>query len=224
MLLLKFKKVGFLFYLSLINNLIIFYIRSRRLTKVHRQLPATSENSGEIPAYVNPVSSHNGPTSSSSTGNFFGPCSVLAQDPCMPLLDQPDAGTTIEEVKRRLIEETENFNEEIPDFMRGSHNIECTKKTGEFSEAGIPEMTTVLLKMPGHEYPYKITHPFPRPITLQHLKNYMAAELKVTADKFRFFFKKKSADSSCEFEEICKDGDSLPMYEGKIRAKLQSNH
>ena len=169
---------------------------------------------------MNPVSS-TGVTSSHSA-SFFGPISVLAQDPCMPLLDQPDAGTTIEEVKRRLIEETENrSSEDLPDFMRrDDDDDEEEKGAGEFSTEGISEMTTVLLKMPGHEYPYKITHPFPRPLALRHLKAYMQAELKVHADKFRFFFKTHHS-GSVEFEEVSGDGDQLPVCEGKIRAKLQ---
>lgn len=82
-----------------------------------RGFPATEIDTvpEDVPYHVNP---------NSTTGlTFRGNPSLrglqpLAQDPTMPILEQPDASTTIEEVKRRLIEETDgSYDNPISNFV-----------------------------------------------------------------------------------------------------------
>lgn len=94
-----------------------------------------------VPSFVNPVSSTglnmtNKPRYSNSSANPLRPqpAGLLAQDPTMPLLDQPDAGTTIEEVKRRLIEETEVHESAImSEFVYKHMNIDSAKMVASAS-------------------------------------------------------------------------------------------
>ena len=149
----------------------------------HRQ---TSDTFGKdaVPSFVNPANS-TGLVSSSNKPNYNTyrpprPSGLLAQDPTMPLLDQPDAGTTIEEVKRRLIEETEvhettSMSEFVHKHM-SSEVIESSKRCDEVIRNNYetdtdsnttattvkplhqdsPVSTTVIYKLPNEKYPYKV--------------------------------------------------------------------
>jgi len=98
-----------LFFVSLLIRSGFFSVRNKRPQK-NKRLGSTApgvETVPEEPLVVN-VINNSGP--SGASGRFPGHLRLapLAQDHSMPPLDQPDARTRLEEVKRRLIEETEN--------------------------------------------------------------------------------------------------------------------
>jgi len=219
--------------------------RSRRLTK-HRQASDTFGKDA-VPSFVNPANS-TGLVSSSNKPNYNTyrpprPSGLLAQDPTMPLLDQPDAGTTIEEVKRRLIEETEvhettSMSEFVHKHM-SSEVIESSKRCDEVIRNNYetdtdsnttattvkplhqdsPVSTTVIYKLPNEKYPYKVQVPH-YPLTLGHLKTYLSKQQK--SSNFRFFCQKRSKEMTSEFEECIIDNNQLPLYDGVVRAKLEA--
>ena len=160
---------------------------------------------------------------SSSSSSYYRtsshPAGLLAQDPSMPLLDQPDAGTTIEEVKRRLIEETDSENREKYDIMmlmqgegqqKNTQQQEVPPVQPQLSSVG----TTLVYKI-GNQTALKIRLPH-NPLTLGHVKAHLNLQHN---DNYRCFVKMYPDK---EFRE-CSNDDSeqvLPSYQGVVRAKF----
>ncbi|CAK8690624.1 unnamed protein product [Clavelina lepadiformis] len=89
--------------------------RSRKSQKNRRFTAPGVETVPENVPYVHPAESTG--LQSSTTNQVYRKLQPLAQDPAMPPFDQPDADTTIEEVKRRLMAETDGSYEDIiPDL------------------------------------------------------------------------------------------------------------
>ena len=186
---------------------------------------------------------------------------LLLQDTNMPLFDQPDAMTTIEEVKRRLMEETDGSYEmsvlqslKIPPIgpstnpqivsptssnLRthplSSNPVSVPQDLGTDSDSSsetatlsnvnhsagdspvVTGTTTVIYQMLDETVPYKVKVPH-KPLTLGQFKHAMSRK-----GNFRYYFRQYSVELKKPiFYELSKDSDMLPLYDGCVLAKIDS--
>ncbi|GBP93091.1 Axin [Eumeta japonica] len=84
--------------------------------------------------------------------------------------------------------------------------------------AGVAPYTVVVVTFLDENVPYRIKMPAP-PLTLRTFKEYLPRK-----GNYRYFFKTECADfdNTVLHEEISNDSETLPMYEGKVMARVQS--
>ncbi|XP_078489004.1 axin protein [Ciona intestinalis] len=158
---------------------------------------------------------------------------VLAQD-MMPPMEQPDVNTTIEEVKRRLIEETDR-NEFSPIHSAETHESKAVVHesvsdtdsstetatsantiSGKVDTSNEANNTTVVYYLPHEPLAYKIHIPH-CPLTLGQFKSYLTKR-----NNQKFFFKHFSPELKRDvFFEVTKDNEKLPLWEDVVLAKIE---
>ncbi|XP_061377237.1 axin isoform X2 [Danaus plexippus] len=99
----------------------------------------------------------------------------------------------------------------------GSKSSGSGTATGAASGAGT-EHTVVVVNFLDESVPYRFKVPA-SPLTLRTFKEYLPRK-----GNYRYFFKTECADldNTVIQEEVSSDGDTLPMYEGKVMARVKS--
>nr|XP_032519266.1 axin isoform X3 [Danaus plexippus plexippus] len=99
----------------------------------------------------------------------------------------------------------------------GSKSSGSGTATGATSGAGT-EHTVVVVNFLDESVPYRFKVPA-SPLTLRTFKEYLPRK-----GNYRYFFKTECADldNTVIQEEVSSDGDTLPMYEGKVMARVKS--
>uniref|UniRef100_H2YF52 Axin n=1 Tax=Ciona savignyi TaxID=51511 RepID=H2YF52_CIOSA len=150
---------------------------------------------------------------------------VFAQD-MMPPMEQPDANT-IEEVKRRLIEETEDPKPAPRDTKPPCETVSDTDSSTETATSAntmVPGRTaptneatsTTVVYLPHEPVAYKIHIPH-CPLTLGQFKAYIT-----TRNNCKYFFKHFSPDlGRVVFFEVTKENEVLPLWDEVVLAKIE---
>ncbi|XP_021207838.2 axin isoform X2 [Bombyx mori] len=88
---------------------------------------------------------------------------------------------------------------------------------GGSGHSGAAEQTVVVVTFLDEPVPYRFKVPA-APLTLKLFKDYLPKK-----GNFRYFFKTNCADLDTVIqEEVCNDADTLPMFEGKVMARVKS--
>lgn len=88
---------------------------------------------------------------------------------------------------------------------------------GGSGHGGAAEQTVVVVTFLDEPVPYRFKVPA-APLTLKLFKDYLPKK-----GNFRYFFKTNCADLDTVIqEEVCNDADTLPMFEGKVMARVKS--
>lgn len=169
-----------------------------------------------------------------------------SQDVNMPPLPRPDPGTMLDEVKRRLIAETESkydspLNLALPvigavsgslPILRNGVELQKTQIPGisssnssavavnvEANSTSVEAKTTCLYQLPNEEMWYK-THFLGNEITLERFKNSIQRK-----GSFKYYFKQYSKEwNGPVFFEIKDNNEILPLWEKSVVAKIKEDN
>ncbi|CAD0199540.1 unnamed protein product [Chrysodeixis includens] len=107
---------------------------------------------------------------------------------------------------------------ERDDLRRRDKPAPRTRGSGSKSSGGAGEAhTVVVVSFLDENVPYRFKVPA-APLTLRTFKDYLPRK-----GNYRYFFKTNCADLDTVIqEEVSSDSDTLPMFEGKVMARVKS--
>lgn len=164
------------------------------------------------------------------------PQQPISQDPTMPPLETPNADNTIEEVKRRLIEEAEgghaymlppqmehkpwlstlSSNSVKQDYRSNAVVSHYSGSDGQTYNSNEKTSTVVLYQLPGEKIPFKVSVE-KRDMTLSNFKALISRK-----GQYKFYFKQYSTEiAAAAWVEIEKDDELLPHWQKTIVARVE---
>lgn len=212
------------------------------------------QKKGSLPKagkYINPRDNFPAQCPTSKSYSYHGrsrlqPLQPTSQDMNMPPLPRPDPGTMLDEVKRRLIAETESKYDsslnlalpvmgsvtgQLPIFRNGvdlqkkptpgnsSSNSSAILVNAEASSTCPDVKTTCLYQLPNEEMFYK-THISGNEITLERFKNSILRK-----GSFKYYFKQYSKElNGPVFFEIKDNNEILPLWDKSVVAKIKEDN